>query len=76
MWLPQKKGVKKKIYGYDLGEEFYTKCLSFLLLLNLKYLQILNCVSFVIIFNLCSRVTYWNERKKFISVNIIQCFIS
>jgi hypothetical protein len=38
---------QKENIRFCFGEEIYTKCLSFFFLLNLKYIQILNCVSFV-----------------------------
>ena len=40
-----------------LGKKFIRNVFHFLLL-NLKYLQIFNCVSFVNIYNLCSCVTF------------------
>ena len=47
MWQSQLSSIKKKTYGFVFGKEFYTKCLVFFSLLNLRYPQILNCVSFV-----------------------------
>jgi hypothetical protein len=57
------KQLQKENIWSDFGEGLYAKCLPFFLLLNLKYLQILKCVSFVNIYNLCSRVTFWDKRK-------------
>jgi hypothetical protein len=47
MWLSQQSSIKKKMYGSAFGEELYVKCLSFSLILNLKYLQILKRFLFV-----------------------------
>jgi hypothetical protein len=65
-----------KIYGSDFGEGIYTKCLSFFLLLNLKYHQILNSVSFLGIYNLCSKFKFWNKRKNSYQENVFSILLA
>jgi hypothetical protein len=55
--FPYRAALKGKYMSLILVKIFIPNVPS-LLLLNLKYLQILSCVSFVNIYSVCSRGTY------------------